>query len=113
MKSSLEIAQGTEPAPIEEIAERCGLEPDEIEPYGRDKAKVSLSVIKRLAEVADGKLVCVSGMTPTKGGEGKTTTCGRAYAGARRDRQGARTVPARAIARAGVRHQGRRRRAAG
>ncbi len=74
MKSSLEIAQGTEPAPIEEIAERCGLEPDEVEPYGRDKAKVSLSVIERLAEVTDGKLVCVSGMTPTKGGEGKTTS---------------------------------------
>ncbi|MGO9247415.1 MAG: formate--tetrahydrofolate ligase [Solirubrobacteraceae bacterium] len=74
MKSSLEIAQGTEPAPIEEIAERCGLEPDELEPYGHDKAKVSLSVINRLAEVADGKLVCVSGMTPTKGGEGKTTS---------------------------------------
>jgi formyltetrahydrofolate synthetase len=74
MKSSLEIAQGTEPAPIEEVAERCGLEPDEVEPYGRDKAKVSLSVIQRLAEVTDGKLVCVAGMTPTKGGEGKTTS---------------------------------------
>jgi formate--tetrahydrofolate ligase len=74
MKSSLEIAQGAESAPIEEIAERCGIEPDELEPYGRDKAKVSLSVIERLAGVADGKLVCVAGMTPTKGGEGKTTT---------------------------------------
>ena len=74
MKSSLEIAQEAEPAPIEEIASRCGLEPDEFEPYGRDKAKVSLAVIERLAGAADGKLVCVSGMTPTKGGEGKTTT---------------------------------------
>jgi formyltetrahydrofolate synthetase len=74
MKSSLEIAQEAEAAPIEEIARRCGLEPDEFEPYGRDKAKVSLSVIERLAGVTDGKLVCVSGMTPTKGGEGKTTT---------------------------------------
>jgi formate--tetrahydrofolate ligase len=74
MKSSLEIAQGAESAPIEEIAARCGLEPGEVEPYGRDKAKVSLSAIERLAGVADGKLVCVSGMTPTKGGEGKTTS---------------------------------------
>jgi Formate--tetrahydrofolate ligase len=74
MKSSLEIAQGAEPAPIEQIAARCGLEPDELEPYGRDKAKVSLSVIERLAGVADGRLVCVAGMTPTKGGEGKTTS---------------------------------------
>jgi formate--tetrahydrofolate ligase len=74
MKSSLEIAQEAEPAPIDEIAARCGLEPDEFEPYGRDKAKVSLSVIERLAAVSDGELVCVSGMTPTTGGEGKTTT---------------------------------------
>ena len=74
MKSSLEIAQGTEPAPIAEIAERCGLQADELEPYGRDKAKVSLAAIERLAGVPDGKLVCVAGMTPTKGGEGKTTS---------------------------------------
>jgi formyltetrahydrofolate synthetase len=74
MRSSLEIAQEAKPAPIDALAARCGLEPDEFEPYGRDKAKVSLSVIERLAAVSDGKLVCVSGMTPTAGGEGKTTT---------------------------------------
>jgi formyltetrahydrofolate synthetase len=74
MKSSLEIAQEAKPVAIEEIAARCGLQPDEFEPYGRDKAKISLSVIDRLAGVSDGKLVCVTGMTPTKGGEGKTTT---------------------------------------
>jgi formate--tetrahydrofolate ligase len=74
VKSSLEIAQEAALEPIDRIAERCGLEPDEIEPYGRHKAKVSLSAIDRLAHVADGKLVCVSGMTPTKAGEGKTTT---------------------------------------
>jgi formate--tetrahydrofolate ligase len=74
MKSSLEIAQEAQLAPIERIAEQCGLEPDEFEPYGRYKAKVSLSVIERLAGVPDGKLVCVAGMTPTKAGEGKTTT---------------------------------------
>ncbi len=74
MKSSLEIAQEAELAPIDQIAERIGLLPDEVEPYGRFKAKVSLSVIDRLKEVQDAKVVCVTGMTPTKAGEGKTTT---------------------------------------
>ena len=74
MKSSLEIAQEAELIPIEEIAERCGLDADEIEPYGRYKGKVNLSVIDRLRDRPDGKLVCVTGMTPTKAGEGKTTT---------------------------------------
>jgi len=74
MKSSLEIAQEAELVPIETIAESCGLQPEEIEPYGRYKAKIGLSVIERLADRPDGKLVCVAGMTPTKAGEGKTTT---------------------------------------
>jgi hypothetical protein len=74
MKSSLEIAQDAVLEPIEQIADRSGLEPDEIEPYGRFKGKVSLAAIDRLADVSDGKLVCVAGMTPTKAGEGKTTT---------------------------------------
>jgi formate--tetrahydrofolate ligase len=74
MKSSLEIAQEAELVPIEGIAERIGLEPDEIEPYGRYKGKVNLSALDRLAGVADGKLVCVAGVTPTRAGEGKTTT---------------------------------------
>jgi formate--tetrahydrofolate ligase len=74
MKSSLEIAQEAELEPIESIAERLGLGPAEIEPYGRYKGKVALSVLDRLAGVADGKLVCVSGVTPTRAGEGKTTT---------------------------------------
>jgi formate--tetrahydrofolate ligase len=74
MKSSLEIAQEAEPLPIELIAERCGLRAEDFEPYGRHKAKIALSVIDRLAGTPDGKLICVAGMTPTKGGEGKTTT---------------------------------------
>jgi formate--tetrahydrofolate ligase len=74
MKTSLEIAQEAELRPIEAVAQRVGLEPDEIEPYGRYKAKVALSVVDRLAGVPDGKLVCVSGVTPTRAGEGKTTT---------------------------------------
>src|ERR671921_719279 len=74
MKSSLEIAQEAELVPIEMIAESCGLQPDEIEPYGRYKGKVNLGVIERLKDRPDGKLICVTGMTPTKAGEGKTTT---------------------------------------
>jgi formyltetrahydrofolate synthetase len=74
VKSSLEIAQEAELLPIETIAERTGLTPDEYEPYGRHKAKVSLDVIGRMADEPDGKIVCVAGVTPTKAGEGKTTT---------------------------------------
>src|SRR5215469_12837787 len=74
MKTSLEIAQEAELVPIDQIAERSGLEPDEIEPYGRYKAKVALSVLDRLKGRPDGKLICVTGMTPTRAGEGKTTT---------------------------------------
>ncbi len=74
MKSSLEIAQDATLQPIEAIAERTGLLPEEFEPYGRYKAKVSLDVIRRLDDAPSGKLVCVAGVTPTKAGEGKTTT---------------------------------------
>src|SRR5919112_3014627 len=74
MKSSLEIAQEAELIPIDQLAENVGLEPDELEPYGRYKAKVNLGVLDRLAGRPDGKVVCVAGMTPTKAGEGKTTT---------------------------------------
>ena len=74
MKSSLEIAQEAVLEPIDAIASAAGLEPDEIEPYGRYKAKVSLSALDRLKDRPDGKLICVTGMTPTKAGEGKTTT---------------------------------------
>src|ERR1700759_5672816 len=74
MKSSLEIAQEAVLEPIETVASEAGLEPDEIEPYGRYKGKVALSVLDRLKDRPDGKLVCVTGMTPTRAGEGKTTT---------------------------------------
>jgi formyltetrahydrofolate synthetase len=74
MKSSLEIAQEAELIPIEQIAEELGLEPEEIEPYGRYKAKIGLGVIDRMRDRPDGKVVVVAGMTPTKAGAGKTTT---------------------------------------
>jgi formate--tetrahydrofolate ligase len=74
MPSSLEIAQAAVLRPIEEIAAGAGLRPDEIEPYGRTKAKIDLAVLERLRGTADGKLICVTAITPTKAGEGKTTT---------------------------------------
>ena len=74
MPSSLEIAQEAQLRPIAEIAEAAGLLPDEIEPYGRYKAKIDLGVLDRLAGKADGKLIDVTAITPTKAGEGKTTT---------------------------------------
>jgi len=74
MPSSLEIAQEATLRPIAEIAEELGLQPDEYDLYGAYKAKVDLSVVERLADRPDGKLVCVTAITPTKAGEGKTTT---------------------------------------
>jgi len=72
--SSLEIAQQATLRPIAEIAADAGLEPDEIEFYGPYKAKVNLSALAKRASVADGKLICVTAITPTRAGEGKTTT---------------------------------------
>jgi formate--tetrahydrofolate ligase len=74
MPSSLEIAQAAVLRPIGEIARSAGLSPDEVEPYGRTKAKIDLGVLERLRDVDDGKLVCVTAVTPTKAGEGKTVT---------------------------------------
>src|SRR5438105_8993041 len=74
MPSSLEIAQSAQLRPIAEIAAEAGLEPDEVELYGRYKAKIDLTVLDRLASKPDAKLVCVTAITPTKFGEGKTAT---------------------------------------
>jgi formate--tetrahydrofolate ligase len=74
MPSSLEIAQSATLRPIDEIAAAAGLQPGEVEPYGRTKAKVDLGVLDRLRDRPDGKLICVTAITPTKAGEGKTTT---------------------------------------
>jgi formate--tetrahydrofolate ligase len=74
MPSSLEIAQEATLRQIAEIAEEAGLEPDEYDLYGKFKAKVDLGVVERLSSTPDAKLVCVTAITPTKAGEGKTTT---------------------------------------
>ena len=72
--SSLEIAANARLRPIEVVASGLGLSEDEIELYGRAKAKIDLGVLERLRERPDGKLVCVTAITPTRFGEGKTTT---------------------------------------
>jgi len=61
-------------APVAEVAEGLGLLPEELQPYGRWAAKVELGALDRLRDHSDGKLVCVTALTPTKAGEGKTTT---------------------------------------
>ena len=74
MKSDLEIAQAAEMEPIVNIAAELGLEEDELELYGKYKAKVSLDVLERLKDRPNGKYVVVTAITPTPLGEGKTVT---------------------------------------
>jgi formate--tetrahydrofolate ligase len=72
--SDIEIAQAAKMKPVSEIASQLGILEDELELYGKYKAKVSLDVVKRLRDKPDGKLVLVTAITPTPAGEGKTTT---------------------------------------
>ena len=74
MKSGLEIAQEAELRPITEIASTAGIPEDVLEPFGRYRAKVEGSILERLADRPDGKLIITTAITPTKAGEGKTTT---------------------------------------
>jgi formate--tetrahydrofolate ligase len=74
MLSDLDIAQRAKLKPIAEIAASLGIEEDELELYGRHKAKVALALMKRLGGRPDGKYVDVTAITPTPLGEGKTTT---------------------------------------
>ncbi len=74
MKSGLEIAQEATLKPITEVAAAAGIEDDELERYGTYRAKIELSVLDRLAQAPDGKLIITTAITPTKAGEGKTTT---------------------------------------
>jgi formate--tetrahydrofolate ligase len=74
MPSSLEIAQRAQLRPITDVAADSGIIDEELEPYGRHRAKVSLSVLDRLKDRPDGKLVITTAVTPTSAGEGKTTS---------------------------------------
>jgi formate--tetrahydrofolate ligase len=73
-KQDLEIARAVTLKPIEEIGAAVGLGPNELEPYGRYKAKVAWDAIARRRGHPDGALVLVTAMTPTPAGEGKSTT---------------------------------------
>jgi Formyltetrahydrofolate synthetase len=74
MLTDVEIAQSAKMKPIREIAEKVGLEEDDLELYGKYKAKISLEAMTKLKNNKDGKLVLVTAINPTPAGEGKTTT---------------------------------------
>lgn len=74
MLTDIEIAQQAKMLPITEIAKNLGLNDDDIELYGKYKAKISGEAIKRLSDKKDGKLILVTAINPTPAGEGKTTT---------------------------------------
>jgi formyltetrahydrofolate synthetase len=72
--SDLDIAQAAEVKPVLEIAESIGLDVDDLDLYGKYKAKVHLDVLEKFADRPQGKYVDVTAITPTPLGEGKTTT---------------------------------------
>lgn len=74
MKTDIQIAQEAQLKPVKEVAEQIGIEEDELEFYGKYKAKLSEELWERIQERPDGKLVLVTAINPTPAGEGKTTT---------------------------------------
>ena len=74
MLSDIEIAQGCQMRPITEVAAAAGLDAEDLELYGKYKAKLSADVWNKTAANPDGKLVLVTAINPTPAGEGKTTT---------------------------------------
>ena len=71
--TDIEIARNTKLDPIEEIASKIGIEKEDIETYGKDKAKISESINEKIKDKKEGKLILVTAMSPTPLGEGKTT----------------------------------------
>ena len=74
MLTDIEIAQQAKMLEINDVAAKLGITPDEIEPYGHYKAKLSQRLIDRVKDAPDGKLILVTAINPTPAGEGKTTT---------------------------------------
>ena len=74
MLTDVQIAQSAEMKPIKEIAEQLGLGEEDLELYGKYKAKISLETISKVKDNPDGKLILVTAINPTPAGEGKTTT---------------------------------------
>ena len=73
MKTDLEITQQATSKPIKDISNALGIKDSEINLYGNDIAKIELSLLERLKDKKDGKLILVTAITPTPSGEGKTT----------------------------------------
>ena len=73
MLSDIQIAQQAVLKPITKIAQELGIEEEELEPYGRYKAKVNDKLFQRVKDRKDGRLVLVTAINPTPAGEGKTT----------------------------------------
>ena len=74
MKTDIQIAQEAEMMPIRDVAAQYGIEEDDLELYGKYKAKFSDELLKKIEDRPDGKLVLVTAINPTPAGEGKTTT---------------------------------------
>lgn len=88
MKSDIEIAQEAKMLPIKEVAKSLGIEEDDLEFYGKYKAKLSEDYLKKIQNNGDGKLILVTAINPTPAGEGKTTTSiGLAQAMAKLDKK--------------------------
>lgn len=73
MLTDIEIANAARMEPIEKVAEKLGIDSDDLELYGKYKAKVDLGLLEKLKDRPDGKLILVSAISPTPAGEGKTT----------------------------------------
>ena len=73
MLTDIEIAKQADIKPISDIAEKLGISADELEFYGKYKAKLPLSLLKKYENKEDGKLILVTAINPTPAGEGKTT----------------------------------------
>ena len=73
MKTDIEIAQEAEMMPIKNVAEQLGITEDDIELYGKYKAKISNEYYEKIKDNEDGKLILVTAINPTPAGEGKTT----------------------------------------
>ena len=74
MKSDIEIAQECKMLPIKEVAAKIGVSEDDLELYGKYKAKFSEEYLQKMKDGKDGKLILVTAINPTPAGEGKTTT---------------------------------------
>ena len=74
MKTDIEIAQEAVMLPVREVAEKLNISQDDLEFYGKYKAKLSDELLEKTSGNPDGKLVLVTAINPTPAGEGKTTT---------------------------------------